>query len=93
MLDYSTDEMEEQSREVIMEIYKLLQVEPHNFFLANWNQETLIQKSLDNNLNRPLLYIMDYLLENKDEAIFKTILVHDLPQLLSQDQVDIFRFL
>lgn len=63
MLDYSTDEAEEQSRQVIQELYTLMQIEPFNFFLANWNQESFIQKSLDNNLNRPLLYLMDYLLQ------------------------------
>lgn len=36
---------------------------------------------------------MDYLLENKDESMFKNMLVQDLPQLLSQDQVNIFKFL
>lgn len=93
MLDYSTNEEEEKSRQVLQEIYQLLQIEPENYLMTSWNFETFIQKSLDNNLNRPLLFLMDYLLMRKDEAIFKTVLVHDLPQLLSQDQVNIFQFL
>ena len=47
--------------------------------MANWNYETLIQKSLDNNWNRPLIFLMEHLLNEKDESVFKTILVHDLP--------------
>ena len=61
--------------------------------MANWNYETFVQKSLDNNLNRPLLFLMEHLLQRTDEAIFKTALIQDLPQLLSQDQVNIFSFL
>lgn len=85
MLDYSTNDDDERSKEVLEEIYTMLQIEPQNFFMANWNYETLIQKSLDNNLNRPLIFLMEHLLQQKDEAIFKTILIHDLPQLLTQD--------
>lgn len=93
MLDYSTDDEEENSRQILEEIYRTLGIEPQNYFMANWNYETFIQKSLDNNLNRPLLFLMEHLLQHTDEAIFKTALIQDLPQLLSQDQVNIFSFL
>lgn len=91
MLEYSAND-DDTNSEVLQEIYAQLQIEPQNFFMANWNYETFIQKSLDNNLSRPLHFLMEHLLLNKDESIFKTILVHDLPQLLTQDQVNIFQF-
>ena len=50
--------------------------------MANWNHESFIQKSLDNNLNRPLLFLMDYLLNQDNKAVYKSILIQDLPQLL-----------
>lgn len=61
--------------------------------MSNWNYESFIQKSLDHHLNRPLLFIMEHLLEEIDEPRFKGILVQDLPQLLIQDQVSIEKFL
>lgn len=54
-------------------------------FIANWNFETFVQKSLDNNLNRPLLFLMDHLLNQKDDPVFKNVLMQDLPQLIIQD--------
>lgn len=57
--------------------------------VANWNFETFVQKSLDNNLNRPLLFIIESLLLNRDDPMFKNIIIQDLPQLMIQDQVNI----
>lgn len=62
-------------------------------FMANWNYETFVQLSLDNNFIRPFVFILDYLLDHTDDAQFKHVLIHDFPQLISQDQVDISSFL
>lgn len=93
MFDYSSDEDEEKSREIIEKIFDLLHIQPQMNFVANWNFETFVQKSLDHNLNRPLLFLMDYLLNERDDPQFKSILMQDFPQLLVQDQVNIFQFL
>lgn len=83
MLDYSTDKMENQSRNVIIKFFDMLNIQPQMSFMANWNYETFIQVSLDNNYIRPLFFILDYLLDHTDDAQFKHILIHDFPQLIS----------
>lgn len=42
MLDYSTDEEEQNSREKIEEIFSLLNIEPQMKFMANWNYESFV---------------------------------------------------
>lgn len=42
MLDYSTDVEEENSRQILKEIYTVLQIQPQNHFMANWNYETFV---------------------------------------------------
>ena len=48
-------------------------------FMANWNYETFIQWSLDNKFNRPLLFIIEFLLDHTDDPQFKNVLIQDLP--------------
>lgn len=61
--------------------------------MANWNHETFVQWSLDNNFNRPLYFLLDYLLEQNDDPALKHIMIQDFPQLISQEQVVIYSFL
>lgn len=48
-------------------------------FMANWNYESFIQKSLDKNWSKPLQFITDYLLDQADDPIFQSVLIQDLP--------------
>ena len=67
MFDYSSDKSEEHGRKCLEKFFDVLHIQPQMNFVANWNFETFIQKSLDNNLNRPLLYLMKYLLTERDD--------------------------
>lgn len=53
----------------------MLQINPKMDLIANWNHETFIQLSLDNNLSRPLHFLMDYLLEKANDPLFKSVLI------------------
>lgn len=67
MFLFLTDEEEDQSRRKIEQIFKLLHIQPQMNFMANWNYQTFVQKSLDKKFNRPLLFIIDYLLDHTDD--------------------------
>jgi len=93
MVSFDTASAENHSRKIIEEIFSMLFIDPYNNFQSNWNYQSFIQKSLDNNLPRPLIFIMDFLLNKSDESRYKTVIMQDLPQLLIQDQVSISAYL
>ena len=63
MFDMSTNKLIEENTLIIQEIFHLLQIVPRNSFICNWNNETFVQKSLDNNLNRPLTFLVQHQLK------------------------------
>lgn len=62
MFDLSTDDSESKSETTLEMFFEMLQIQPQMNFMANWNFETFVQKSLDNNLNRPLLFLIEHLI-------------------------------
>ena len=50
----------------------------HNFQL-NLNYESFLQKSMDNNYSRALFFLLEFILENKNDIIFQEVIMADLP--------------
>lgn len=82
MFSYGMKASSKENRSNIKEFYELMHINPYMNFMANWNYESFIQKSLDHNLNKPLQFIIEYLLNKTTDTLFKSVLIQDLPQLL-----------
>ena len=75
MISNSTSQEKEESENYLRLTFQMLQINPKMDLIANWNHETFIQLSLDNNLSRPLHFLMDYLLEKANDPLFKSVLI------------------
>ena len=48
-------------------------------FQLNLNHESFLQKSLDNNYARALYFLLNYILEKKNDIIFQEVMMAELP--------------
>ena len=74
-------------------LFDMFEMNAFGSFQVNLNYESYLQNCIDKNKSKGLFYVIDYMLETQYDPIFRNIIITDLPQLLGQDKVPIFKFL
>ena len=79
MSGYKHEESVELHNQRVESLFNMFDGNRLHAFQLNLNHESFLQKSLDNNYARALYYLLNFILEKKNDIIFQEVMMAELP--------------